>query len=81
MANRIKYEDLSNEKLKKLLLTYRLFSVLVGVSMIAVLVYYFLNRDELGYTLLVVGMALGVVIDRIVSIANKIKKEIKNRDA
>ena len=83
MAQGKNYKDLSNEKLKKLLLTYNIISVLGGVGALTAIFFYFLNRvnkEESDYTLLIVGMALGAAISSVSTVANKIKKEIKDRD-
>ena len=80
MAQGKNYENLNTEKLKKLLLTYRIFYVLVGIGAICSIIFYFLNREDRDYALLILGMALGVGMSSVATIASKIKNEIKNRD-
>ena len=80
MAKGKNYEDLSTEKLKKLLLIYNILAILGGVGAITAIVFYFLNREEGNHNLLLLGAVVGVAISSISTIAKKIKKEIKDRD-
>lgn len=78
MAKGKEIQDLSTDKLKKLLLTYNILAILGGLGAIAALVFYFLNRED-NQDLLIVGIAFGVGISFVGTIANKIKQEIKKR--
>ena len=79
MAKEKNEEELSTEKLKKLLVTYNLLAVFNGLISITAIVFYFINRED-NFHLLIVGCGLGAGISFFAILSNKIKQELKRRN-
>jgi len=78
MATGKDYENLSTEKLKKLLLSFIIFAVVGAITSITVVALYLLYRED-NVSLALAGAGLGSVTVLISIIATRIKEEIKKR--